>query len=71
LQTLITTQEIEESIEKLTAGSVVSRMFYEIERIASPEVPDENWLAQMLDVIKFSQEIETGSVTAVLTRCAD
>lgn len=57
---MLTTHEIEDSIEKLTAGSVVSRMFYEIERIADPEVPDENWLGQMLDVIRFSQEIETG-----------
>ena len=57
---MLTADELENSIERLTAGSVVSRMFYEIEQISIPEVPDEFWFNQMLDVIKFSQEIETG-----------
>ncbi len=60
MENLITSQELEDSIERLTAGSVVSRMFYEIDRIAEPTELDENWLIQMLDVIRFSQEIETG-----------
>lgn len=52
--------DIEQSIDKLTAESVVSRLFYEIDRVAEPEVVNGEWLNQLVDVIKFSQDIETG-----------
>lgn len=52
--------EVEASIERLTADSVVGRLFYEIDRIAQPQEVSSEWLTQLLDVIKFSQDIETG-----------
>ena len=52
--------DFDQSITELTADSIITRLFFEIEKVSEPEVVDESWLAQLMDVIKFSQDIETG-----------
>ena len=53
-------QELESSIEKLTAESVVGRLFFEIDHIAEPVEITKDWFAQLMAIIKFSQDVETG-----------
>lgn len=53
-------QELENSIERLTAESVIGRFFYEIDHIAEPEEVTKEWFGQLMEIIKFAQEVETG-----------
>ena len=54
-----TSQQLNQSVATKLAGSVVTKLFVEVDKIATTPVTD-GWFHSLMDVIEFSKNVETG-----------
>lgn len=52
--------DIEEAVSTLTSRSVMKRVFNDLNTLSHAEEYDEEWFGTLVDVIRFTQDVETG-----------
>lgn len=52
--------DIQEAVSTLTSRSVMKRVFNDLNMLSHAEEYDEEWFGTLVDVIRFTQDVETG-----------